>query len=75
MVAPEPGTPLLVAERNLLVVLLEDPFTLRLREAIERHGGRAPNVHIVAPARLGPLEWLATDAYDARAEASARAGR
>jgi hypothetical protein len=74
LVAPEPGNDTSsMAERNLLVVLLEDPFTLRLREAIERRGGGKPNVHIVAPARLGPLEWLATDDDDARAEASVRA--
>lgn len=50
-----------------------DPFKLRLCEAIEQHGGGTPYVHIVAPARLGPLEWLATDEDDARAEASVRA--
>lgn len=62
-----------MAERNLLVVLLEDPLKLRLREAIEQRGGGRPNVHIVAPARLGPLQWLATDEDDARTEASVRA--
>ncbi|MGH3142055.1 MAG: hypothetical protein ACRDO9_02830, partial [Gaiellales bacterium] len=42
---PEPGIPQLMAERNLLVVLLADPFKLRLCEAIEQRGGGAPNVH------------------------------
>jgi hypothetical protein len=61
-----------MAERNLLVVLLDDPFELRLREVIEERGG-PQHVHIVAPARLGPLEWLATDEDEARAEAAVRA--
>ena len=62
-----------MAERNLLVVLLDDPFELRLRETIEERIGGPQHVRIVAPARLGPLEWLATDEDEARAEASVRA--
>src|ERR671930_633094 len=62
-----------MAERNLLVVLLDDPFELRLREAIEERSGGPQHVRIVAPARLGPLEWLATDEDEARSEASVRA--
>ena len=62
-----------MAERNLLVVLLDDPFELRLREAIEERSGGPQHVRIVAPARLGPLEWLATDEDEARAEAAVRA--
>jgi hypothetical protein len=61
-----------VAERNLLIVLLDDPFEIHLREAIEERDGRT-HVHIVAPMRLGPLEWLASDEDASRAEASARA--
>jgi hypothetical protein len=63
-----------MAERTLLVVLLDDPFDLRLRDAIEQRGGYSPNVRVVAPAQVGPLEWLATDEDDALAPVTAPAG-
>jgi hypothetical protein len=61
-----------VTRRNVLVVLLEDGFESPLRQAIAERGNGAPKVHVVAPASVGPLEWLATDEDAARAEASIR---
>ena len=59
--------------RNLLVVLLEQGSRSRLRRAIAVRGDGQVNVHVVAPTRVGPLEWLATDEDAARAEAAVRA--
>ena len=59
--------------RNVLVVLLEDVPRSRLRLAIARRGDGEPNVRVVAPTRLGTLQWLATDEDAARAEADTRA--
>jgi hypothetical protein len=59
--------------RNVLVLLLEDDSRSRLRRAIAQRGDGRANVHIVAPTRVGPLEWLATDEDDARAKAAVRA--
>ncbi|MGI8479263.1 MAG: hypothetical protein ACR2M2_05320 [Gaiellaceae bacterium] len=61
-----------MAERNLLVVLLEDRFRPRLRQAIAERNDETARVHVVAPARVGPLEWFATDEDEARAAAAAR---
>lgn len=58
--------------RNLLLVLLEDTPPLELRRAIARRA-ESPHVRVVAPARVGTLEWLATDEDQARAEADVRA--
>jgi hypothetical protein len=57
--------------RNLLVVLLEGGSRAELRAAIAEHG--LPNVHIVAPARIGALAWLASDEDGARSEADVQA--
>jgi uncharacterized protein involved in exopolysaccharide biosynthesis len=43
------------------VVLLEDGFESRLRQAVAERGNGTPKVHVVAPASVGPLERLATD--------------
>jgi len=57
--------------RNVLVVLLEDGRSPELRRAL------APvddaNVHVVAPASVGKLQWLASDEDDARRSAERRA--
>jgi hypothetical protein len=59
--------------RNLLVVLFEDASPAELRKAIAERGDGPPHVRVVAPARAGLLEWLATDEDRARAEAEVRA--
>jgi hypothetical protein len=58
---------------NLLVVLLAGGSEARLREAIARRGDATTRVHVVAPAHVSALHWLATDEDEARAEADARA--
>ena len=59
--------------RNLLVVLLSDASLSGLRSVVEERGGGLPNVYVVAPAQVGPLQWLATDEQAAREEAGVRA--
>ncbi|HEY3017201.1 MAG TPA: hypothetical protein VGJ23_00075 [Gaiellaceae bacterium] len=59
--------------RNLLVLLLGEGSRSRLQRAIAERGDGPANVHIVAPTRIGPLEWLASDEDHARAEAAVRA--
>ena len=59
--------------RNVLVLLLEESSRSRLRRAVAERGDGQANVHVVAPTRVGPLEWLATDEDEARAEAAVRA--
>lgn len=59
--------------KNLLIVMLEGGSRSALQHAVAQRGDGAPNVHVVAPTQVGPLEWLATDEDDARAEAGARA--
>jgi hypothetical protein len=58
---------------QLLVVLLPDASEAAMRRAIAEHGDGEPTVHVVAPTRVGPLEWLATDEDNARSEAEIRA--
>jgi hypothetical protein len=58
--------------RNLLVLLLADGSESQLRHALAERVDE-PNIHVVAPAQVGPLEWLATDEDDARAAADVRA--
>jgi hypothetical protein len=62
-----------MAAHNLLVVLLSGATRLQLRGAVERYGEEWPEVHVVAPVRIGAIDWLATDEDAARAEADARA--
>jgi hypothetical protein len=62
-----------MAETNVLIVLLADAPVSRLRQAVAARGDGTSNVHVVAPARVSRLEWLATDEDEARAEADVRA--
>jgi hypothetical protein len=62
-----------MATQNLLVVVLEGGSRPQLRRAIAQRGDGLPTVRVVAPARVGKLEWLATDEDRARAAADARA--
>ncbi len=59
---------------NLLVVVLEGGSRADLQQAIADRGGE-PNVRVVAPARVGKLEWLTSDEDAARADADRRAER
>jgi hypothetical protein len=56
--------------RNLLILLLDEVSREELVTAIGDDG--FPSVYIVAPAQVGPLEWLATDERRAQGEAEAR---
>ncbi len=55
---------------KLLVLLLADGFAVPLRDAIAGRSEPVARVHLVAPALVGPLDWLATadDAAHRRAE-------
>ena len=59
--------------RNLLVVLLNDASLSELRLAVEEDGEGSPNVYVVAPMHVGPMQWLATDEQAAREQAGVRA--
>jgi hypothetical protein len=59
--------------RKLLVVLLADASASELRRAISERWREPPNVHVVAPTRVGALDWLASDEDAARREADIRA--
>jgi hypothetical protein len=59
--------------RKLLVVLMEEESPATLRQAIARRGEGETTVHVVAPAQVSALQWLATDEDEPRAEADARA--
>jgi hypothetical protein len=61
-----------MAVANLLVLLLADGSERRLRQALAEREDQ-PHLHVVAPARMGALDWLATDEDDARTEAEVRA--
>lgn len=62
--------------RRLLVVTTAPVDGDALREQVRRHSGSEhAEVHVVATASdLSPLDWLASDEDDARAEAADRAG-
>jgi len=53
-----------------LILLLDEVSREELVTAIGEDG--FPSVYIVAPAQVGPLEWLATDERRAQGEAEAR---
>jgi len=57
---------------NLLVLLLGDDEVERVREAVEARLEPPERIHVVAPALVGPLDWLATADDDAQREAEAR---
>lgn len=60
-------------DRNVLVVLLEGGRRTELRRAVARRSPEPQRVRVVAPARLGKLEWLTSDEDAARAGAEQRA--
>ena len=53
-----------------MILLLDEVTRAELETAI--HDDGFPSVYIVAPAQVGPLEWLATDERRAQGEAEAR---
>jgi hypothetical protein len=60
-----------VSGKRLLVVATAPVEETLLRDRVEEHAGPGADVRIVAPAaHLSPLQWLATDEDDARAEAA-----
>jgi len=59
--------------RNILLVLLDGVSSPTLRQAVRRRLEPAANVHVVAPTRVGMLDWLATDEDAARAAAEVQA--
>src|SRR5262245_6414588 len=59
-----------MTRRNLLVVATVPVDTERLRSRIRERAGEGGRVRIVAPASdVSPLQWIASDEDDARAEA------
>jgi hypothetical protein len=60
-------------KRNILLVLLDGVSSPTLRHAVRRRLDEAANVHVVAPSRVGMLDWLATDEDAARATAEVQA--
>ena len=59
--------------RNLLLLLIGDESTERLRQAIAALGATPLRVHVVAPAVVRPLDWLATADDAAHRKAEVRA--
>lgn len=59
--------------RNVLVVVLDDGHHGELGRAIGLRGDDVEQVHVVAPLRLGAIDWLATDEDRSRAQAARRA--
>lgn len=57
---------------RLLVVLIGGTSRAELESVIAAAGDDETTVYLVAPSRVGPLEWLATDEGRARGEAAAR---
>jgi hypothetical protein len=71
---PGPGDHSIVSqERNILLVLLDGLGSATLRQAVRRRLDEAAHVHVVAPTRVGTLDWLATDEDAARATAEVQA--
>jgi hypothetical protein len=58
--------------RRLLLVLLDGASRTELEAAIGPYDDVPLTIHVVVPAHVGPLEWLATDETRARSEAGAR---
>ena len=54
---------------RLLILLLEGGAREELEAAVEERGGGYPSIYVVAPARVGALDWLATDEERAHGEA------
>jgi len=65
-----------VADRNVLVVATVPVDPERLRSEVRERAGSGARVRIVAPASdVSPLQWIASDEDDARAEAAEVASR
>jgi len=56
-----------------LLVLLDGARPAALGRAVQHRLDEAARVHVVAPTRVGVLDWLASDEDDARAAAEVRA--
>jgi len=59
--------------RNLLLLLMGDEPPPRLRDAVGRRTPPPARVHLVAPALVSPLDWLASAEDDAYRQAEVRA--
>jgi hypothetical protein len=57
---------------RLLILLLDGASRAGLEAAVEERGSGHPSIYVVAPARVGALDWLATDEERAQGEAGAR---
>jgi hypothetical protein len=71
-VTEPPGTAPASEGSNVLVLLLGDDRALSVRRAIEGRDHSPSRIHVVAPALVGPMHWLATADDDAHHEAEAR---
>lgn len=58
---------------NLLVLLVGDAPPSRVRAAVAALPELPSRVHVVAPSRSRPLDWLATAEAEAQREAEVRA--
>lgn len=58
--------------RNLLLLLVGDEPPRQLREEIVERFEPPLRIHVVAPARVRPLDWLATAEGDAQRQAEVR---
>jgi hypothetical protein len=56
---------------NLLVLLFPGASQTAIHQAIAEQSDGEPSVRVIAPTRVGPLEWLATDEDAARSQAEA----
>jgi hypothetical protein len=61
------------AMANVLLLLVGDDVPLRLRDAVASHVDAPARIHVVAPAQVRPLDWLATADDAAQREAEVRA--
>ena len=62
-----------MTSRNVLVLLLDEGHEAQLWDAVAAASDESAAVHIVAPARVSAVEWLATDEDAARTDAEVRA--
>src|ERR687887_1873746 len=67
------GNPIGMGGSNVLAVLLEDGAESALRREIQEREAGPQTVRVVAPTRVGALEWVATDEDEARRQAERRA--
>jgi len=58
--------------RHLLIILLDGASRAEIHAAVDPQGDGHLTIYVVAPAHVGPLEWLATDEGRAQREAGAR---